>query len=162
MEDGNVKKVRIDVAFPVLHGLNGEDGTVQGLFELAGIPYVGCGVLASAVSMDKLYTKIVVDTLGIAQAKYVAVRKEEIADVSVYETIEEKGARLGYSLISNHAFVDGNKRIGIYAMMVFLAANGKAINPTVEDVARVGFAVAAGEMDYSCLLGWVLQNAEVK
>ena len=93
MEDGKVEKVQIDVAFPVLHGLNGEDGTVQGLFELAGIPYVGCGVLASAVSMDKLYTKIVVDTLGIAQAKYVAVRKEEIEEVSVYETIEEK---LGY------------------------------------------------------------------
>ena len=93
MEDGKVEKVRIDVAFPVLHGLNGEDGTVQGLFELAGIPYVGCGVLASAVSMDKLYTKIIVDTLGIAQARYVAVRKEEIEEVVVYETIEEQ---LGY------------------------------------------------------------------
>ena len=93
MEDGNVTKVTIDVAFPVLHGLNGEDGTVQGLFELAGIPYVGCGVLASAVSMDKLYTKVIVDTLGISQAAYVAVRKEEIGETSVYEKIEEK---LGY------------------------------------------------------------------
>ena len=83
MEDGNVTKVTIDVAFPVLHGLNGEDGTVQGLFELAGIPYVGCGVLASAVSMDKLYTKVIVDTLGISQAAYVAVRKEEIGETSV-------------------------------------------------------------------------------
>ena len=92
-ENGEIKKIRIDVAFPVLHGLNGEDGTVQGLFELAGIPYVGCGVLASAVSMDKLYTKIIVDTLGIDQARYVGVRKEEIEDVSVYEKIEEK---LGY------------------------------------------------------------------
>ena len=69
----------VDVAFPVLHGLYGEDGTVQGIFELAGIPYVGCGVLASAVSMDKLYTKIIVDTLGIRQAGYVAVRKEELS-----------------------------------------------------------------------------------
>ena len=92
-ENGACKKVRIDVAFPVLHGLNGEDGTVQGLFELAGIPYVGCGVLASAVSMDKLYTKVIVDTLGICQAAYVAVRKEEINDTAVYEKIEEK---LGY------------------------------------------------------------------
>ncbi len=64
---------RIDAAFPVLHGLYGEDGTVQGLFELAQIPYVGCGVLASAVSMDKLYTKIIVDDLGIRQADYVPV-----------------------------------------------------------------------------------------
>lgn len=94
MEQGMlVDKICIDVAFPVLHGLNGEDGTVQGLFELAGIPYVGCGVLASAVSMDKLYTKIIVDTLGISQARYVAVEKEHIEDESVYETIEQK---LGY------------------------------------------------------------------
>ena len=88
-ENGEMKKLRIDVAFPVLHGLNGEDGTVQGLFELAGIPYVGCGILASAVSMDKLYTKIIVDTLGISQARYVGVYKDEIKDVAVYEKIEK-------------------------------------------------------------------------
>lgn len=64
---------RLDVVFPALHGLYGEDGTVQGLLELARIPYVGCGVLASAVSMDKLYTKIIVDDLGIRQAAYVPV-----------------------------------------------------------------------------------------
>ena len=92
-ENGNLTKIRIDVAFPVLHGLNGEDGTVQGLFELAGIPYVGCGVLASAVSMDKLYTKIIVDTLGISQARYVGVYKDEIKDVAVYGKIEKT---LGY------------------------------------------------------------------
>ena len=92
-ENGEMKKIRIDVAFPVLHGLNGEDGTVQGLFELAGIPYVGCGILASAVSMDKLYTKIIVDTLGISQARYVGVYKDEINEVSVCEKIEKT---LGY------------------------------------------------------------------
>ena len=78
MENGVTREERIDVAFPVLHGLYGEDGTVQGLFELAKIPYVGCGVLASAVSMDKLYTKIIVDTLGIRQAKYVPVMRWEM------------------------------------------------------------------------------------
>lgn len=72
-KDGVREEVKIDVAFPVLHGLYGEDGTVQGLFELAKIPYVGCGVLASAVSMDKLYTKIIVNDLGIRQADYVPV-----------------------------------------------------------------------------------------
>lgn len=92
-EPDEVKKIKIDVAFPVLHGLNGEDGTVQGLFELAGIPYVGCGVLSSAVSMDKLYTKVIVDTLGICQARYVAVYKKEIGETSVYEKIETE---LGY------------------------------------------------------------------
>ncbi len=72
-ENGVYREERIDAAFPVLHGPCGEDGTVQGLFTLAGIPYVGCGVLASAVSMDKLYTKIIVDDLGIRQAAYVPV-----------------------------------------------------------------------------------------
>jgi len=61
----------IDVVFPVLHGRYGEDGTIQGLLELAKIPYVGCGVLSSAISMDKLSTKIIARDLGIRQAAYV-------------------------------------------------------------------------------------------
>lgn len=77
-EDEKVQFVHLDVIFPVLHGLYGEDGTVQGLFKLAGIPFVGCGLFASAAGMDKLYTKIIVDTLGIRQAKYVPVYKEEL------------------------------------------------------------------------------------
>lgn len=72
-ENGTTTQIEIDAVFPVLHGPNGEDGTIQGLLELAQIPYVGCGVLASAVSMDKLYTKIIVDDLGIRQADYVPV-----------------------------------------------------------------------------------------
>ena len=81
MEEGKVEKVPVDVVFPVLHGLYGEDGTVQGILELARIPYVGCGVLASAVSMDKLSTKIIVNSLGIRQAKFVAIFKEEMHDM---------------------------------------------------------------------------------
>ena len=64
---------KIDVIFPVLHGLYGEDGTIQGLCELAGIPYVGCGVLASSAGMDKMSTKKIVDSLHIRQAEYVPV-----------------------------------------------------------------------------------------
>ena len=78
MEGDQITSVKVDVVFPALHGLCGEDGTIQGLLELAKIPYVGCGVLASAVSMDKLYTKIVVDTLHIPQAKYVPVLKHQM------------------------------------------------------------------------------------
>ncbi|MBQ6266217.1 MAG: type II toxin-antitoxin system death-on-curing family toxin [Clostridia bacterium] len=73
----------------------------------------------------------------------------------LYPTKEEKGARLGFSLISNHAFVDGNKRIGMYVMLTFLEMNGIRIDPTNEDVARVGIAVAAGEMNYDDLLQWI-------
>lgn len=76
----------------------------------------------------------------------------------LYPTKEEKGARLGFSLISNHAFVDGNKRIGMYIMMIFLELNGVRIDPGVDDFARVGLAVAAGEMGYEELLEWIRKN----
>ena len=76
----------------------------------------------------------------------------------LYPTVEEKGARLGFNLISNHAFVDGNKRIGIYIMLVFLEINGVRIHPSVDEVARVGLAVASGEMDYEALLEWIREN----
>ncbi len=76
--DGKDTLINIDVIIPVLHGKNGEDGTIQGLFELCGIPYVGCGVVASGISMDKAYTKIAVDSLGdIPQADYVLVKRNE-------------------------------------------------------------------------------------
>lgn len=64
-----------DVVFPVLHGLYGEDGTIQGLLELAQVPYVGCRVLGSSVSMDKIYTKKILETVGIPQVKSLYVKK---------------------------------------------------------------------------------------
>ena len=76
----------------------------------------------------------------------------------LYPTTEEKGARLGYALISNHAFVDGNKRIGMLLMLTFLEVNGVKFRPSVADVARVGLAVAAGEMKYAELYEWVKDN----
>ena len=76
----------------------------------------------------------------------------------LYPTKEEKGARIGYALISNHAFVDGNMRIGMYVLLTFLEVNGIKIRPTVDDVVRVGLAVASGEMKYDALLEWILDN----
>lgn len=71
---------------------------------------------------------------------------------------KKKGARLGFALISNHAFVDGNKRIGMYVLLTFLETNGIKLRPTNAEVARVGFAVASGEMKYDELLDWILEN----
>lgn len=89
--DNQREEIKIDVVFPILHGLYGEDGTVQGLLELAKIPYVGCGVLASAVAMDKLSTKIIADSLGICQAAYVPVMRSELEDMHlVIGKIEKK------------------------------------------------------------------------
>ena len=73
-----VVRERLDVVFPVLHGENGEDGAMQGLLQLAGIPYVGPHVAASAVSMDKTLTKLVIDNVGIPQAKWQLVRNSEL------------------------------------------------------------------------------------
>lgn len=85
------EKVKIDVIFPILHGMYGEDGTIQGFFEMAKIPYVGCGVLASAVSMDKFFTKIIVGNLGVRQAEYAPVMRNELANMpSVVKRVEYK------------------------------------------------------------------------
>lgn len=75
--------------------------------------------------------------------------------IELYPTKEEKAARLGFSLISNHAFVDGNKRIGMYVMLTFLEANRIHTETDNDDVARVGIAVASGEMKYEDILAWI-------
>ena len=82
----------------------------------------------------------------------------EFGGVEFYPTKEEKAARLGYSLISNHAFVDGNKRIGMYIMLTFLEVNGIHMDCTNEDVVHAGLSVAAGTMDYERLLAWVQEH----
>ena len=76
----------------------------------------------------------------------------------LYPTKQEKGARLGFSLIANHAFVDGNKRIGMFVLLTFLEVNGVKLRPTNAEVARVGLAVAAGERKYEELLQWIWEN----
>ena len=96
--DGNTVTSRpIDVVFPVLHGENGEDGAMQGLLQMAGIPYVGPHVSASAVAMDKTLTKLVIDKEGIPQAAWELVRAGELAEKmdAVLETLE---ARFSYPM----------------------------------------------------------------
>jgi len=109
MEDNKVEYQKVDVVFPVLHGLFGEDGTVQGLLELAGVPYVGCGVLASAVSMDKLYTKIIVDSLGIRQAAYEPVYAKELEEMS--KVVERVENRLSYPVFIKPSNAGSSKGI---------------------------------------------------
>ena len=79
-------------------------------------------------------------------------------DKEFYPSKEEKGARLGYALISNHAFVDGNKRIGLYVMLSFLEMNGIPIQCTDDELVDIGLSVAAGSMGYDELLQWVLDH----
>lgn len=91
-EEDKISKIHPDIVFPVLHGEYGEDGTIQGLLELANIKYVGMGVIASGNGMDKSFSKIVFDSAGIPQADWVVVKTSENRDERIKE-IEEK---LGY------------------------------------------------------------------
>lgn len=85
---------KLDVLFPVLHGLYGEDGTIQGLFEMLKKPYVGCGVLASSVGMDKAYTKIIFDRANIPQAKYIYLKKYKDLYTYIDKDFNEKNVSL--------------------------------------------------------------------
>lgn len=126
-EDGSFRKEHIDVAFPVFHGLYGEDGTIQGLLELARIPYVGCGVLSSAVSMDKWYTKIIVDRLGIRQAQYVPLMRRELEEMEqAADRVEEK---LSYPVFVKPCNAGSSKGVN-------KAENREALKNALKEAAR--------------------------
>ena len=80
----------------------------------------------------------------------------------LYPSKEEKAARIGASLVSNHSFLDGNKRIGMYVMLTFLETNGVRIDCTDEDIVQAGLALAAGTMAYEGLLAWIREHAALK
>lgn len=81
-------------------------------------------------------------------------------DQELYPSKEEKGARLGYTLISNHTFVDDNKRIGVYVMLSFLEINGIKLRCTDGELVHIGLSVADGSMGYESLLQWVRNHEE--
>ena len=81
--------------------------------------------------------------------------------VDLYPTKEEKAARLGFNLVSNHAFLDGNKRIGLLVMLSFLAINGINIKYTDEELIEIGLSLASGSMNYDNLLEWIMVHKVV-
>ena len=89
----------MDVVFPVLHGLYGEDGTIQGMLELIKVPYVGCGIIASSTGMDKTYTKIIFEKANINQAKHVYIKDYDGEKITLVESdLEEKKISLEESI----------------------------------------------------------------
>lgn len=78
--------------------------------------------------------------------------------VELYPTKEEKAAKLAFSLVSNHAFVDGNKRIGVYVMLSFLEINGIRIDASDDDVVHLGLGIADGTMKYEEILSWITEH----
>lgn len=78
--------------------------------------------------------------------------------IYVCPTIESKAARLGYGLIMNHAFIDGNKRIGLLSMLVFVEINGLELNYTDEELISLGLGISSGAMDDKALLTWIIAH----
>ena len=118
----------IDVVFPVLHGPNGEDGSIQGVFQLAGVPYVGCGLLASAAGMDKTFSKIVFASAGIPQARFLTVRRSEIA--GCLPSLETRvGETLGYPCFVKPA--NAGSSVGVSKVK-----QPEALGPALELAAR--------------------------
>ncbi|MBQ9195989.1 MAG: type II toxin-antitoxin system death-on-curing family toxin [Clostridia bacterium] len=85
---------------------------------------------------------------------------QEFASFSPYPTLQQKAARLGYSLVKNHPFIDGNKRIGAHAMLTLLSLNGIEIMCSQKELSSVILDVAAGKIGYDGLLQWLLDHQE--
>lgn len=122
----NGKTFETDIVFPALHGTYGEDGTIQGLFEMADIPYVGCTHLSSAITMDKEKTKMIWQSVGLPVVPYVCLKRSVTMNSTVYDSaIEEIEKELGYPLFvkpccagsSNGAGKATNRRELSYALM---------------------------------------------
>ncbi len=75
---GSISKIKVDCVFPALHGKNGEDGTIQGLFQMSQLPFVGCDMLSSACCMDKEFTHRILESCGVKMAKWVSVRENDL------------------------------------------------------------------------------------
>ena len=161
-QEGGLEHWPIDVAVPALHGRFGEDGTIQGLFELAQIPYVGCGVTASAVSMDKLYAKVLVNAIGVRQAPYVAFEKKELADMEAACDKAEKllvypmfvkpcdgGSSQGVSKVADRSELPAALRLAAEygtRMMVEENINGRELECAVLDTPDGPKASGVGEI----------------
>ncbi len=115
LTDNTFEKIELDCIFPVLHGRNGEDGTIQGLCQMSGIPFVGCDMTSSAVCMDKEFTHVICESAGIKTAPYItAVNSSKLNVKKLYEEAYEKlslpmfikpannGSSIGISKVRNY------------------------------------------------------------
>ena len=128
--------IYIDAVFPVLHGKNGEDGTVQGLLTLAGIPFVGCGTASSAVCMDKIFQKTVTAQCGIGQARFVGfdIREFKADEAGVLDKIES----LGYPCFIKPA--NAGSSVGISK-----AHDRESLKAAINDAAKIDRRIIAEE-----------------
>jgi D-alanine-D-alanine ligase len=150
-EDGTYRLKKVDVLYPVLHGLYGEDGSIQGLFELSGIPYVGSGVLSSSVCMDKITTKIFVEQLGICQARFVTDVRNDLKEID--KTVSEAENTLGYPVFVKPSNAGSSRGVS--------KANNRAELKRAIEVAKkhdnrvlIEEAIVGREIECAVLGGW--------
>lgn len=150
-DDKSFETLSIDCIFPVLHGKNGEDGTIQGLLELSGIPYVGCGVLASSVGMDKEFTHIICESAGIRTSPFMSVKNESNLDMKA--TYEKAVSQLSLPLFikpANTGSSHGISKIRSYEEFVeglklgFKYDNKVVLEKTIEGF-EIGCAVLGND-----------------
>ncbi len=166
LQDGGKHfKKELDVIFPVLHGTFGEDGTVQGLLELAEIPYVGCGVLASAVGMDKSIQKQILRDAGVPVTPWLEVKKNEfeLSRASFYEKVASLGmpvfvkpANMGSS-IGVHKVKDGSNLLEAVED-AFLYDHKVLIEKAVPAAREIECAVLGGEQPRASVLGEIISS----
>ncbi|MDY5684450.1 MAG: D-alanine--D-alanine ligase family protein [Treponema sp.] len=157
----NGKELAVDLVFPVVHGSFGEDGTLQGLLEMADLPYVGCSVAGSAITMDKEKTKIVLEQTGIKTVPFYCMKRSDLMDSDRYDAIiEELIKQMGFPLFvkpcnagsSNGASKAENKKeLSVALMSAFSWDNKvlieKAINAREIECSVTGNAVTAAAYD---------------
>ena len=148
---------QLDVVFPVLHGLYGEDGTIQGLLELLKIPYVGCRVLASSLGMDKVYSKIVFEKAGIKQTKSCYIRKNKNEYIFVKNDFEEKILHLDEICIEIEKEIE-------YPMFIKPSNSGSSVGVSkAENSEQLKNAIEnAGKYDSKILIEAEIEGKEVE
>lgn len=166
--DTGIEKIHIDAVFPVLHGKNGEDGTVQGLLEIAGLPYVGCDTLSSAMCMDKAVTNLLADSVGVLQAAWVAVHAYEYQkDASAFIVRAEE--KLGYPVFvkpanagSSVGISKANNREEFFAAMETALREDKkvVVEAAVQNALEVECAVIGNREPMASVPGGIVPCAD--
>lgn len=154
------KSYNIDLAFPAIHGKNGEDGTIQGLFELIGIPYVGCDVVSSAISMDKALTKLFYQRFNLPTTKFVYFTSNEweknketyLSDIKSNLTwpVFVKPARLGSSIGMTKVKSEDDLEFAVEVALHY--DNKVVVEESVEDLMDITVAVLGNENDLKASL----------
>lgn len=164
LENGEASIRKIDVIFPVLHGKSGADGTIQGLLDLSGIPYVGCGLLAAASCMDKSHTHMVMDDFGIKTAEWRLITQRELSEID--RCCEKIANELGFPLIVKPAnsgsdagtSFAGSQESLVSAVKIAFSNDNKVVVEKFIKGRKLEAAVFGYDSPFSSCIGEITEN----